>query len=116
MQLGPPRARLATDLDPVAVGQEQIHHRHIGTGTVDTAERFGHGRGLSHHLEVLTCIDHRAQTVTHDLVVVDQEHADLSSRRRGRVLGTATPNVIEKWGGGRVGEHDVEAKHSPSTD
>ena len=76
MDLGIPRADLATDIDAGAVRKPAIEDRHVGTKRGNPSSGLLGQSGLTDHLDVGLGLQQLPDAAAHDLVVVQQEHPD----------------------------------------
>ena len=70
------RADRTAHLDPGPVREASVEDRHVRTHRRDPVRGVHGGSGLAHDLDVPGALQKRAQPLTHDLVVIEQVHAD----------------------------------------
>ncbi len=68
------RPELTAQLDPTAVGEPDVEHRHLRCRGGDAAQRLLDRAGLADHLDVALGLEHVADPASHHFVIVDQEH------------------------------------------
>ena len=107
------RARmLAAGFDPVAVLEPHVEHGDVRIESVHAGDRLGLGAGLADHRDVAFGFEEVANTSPHDLVVVEQEHAD----RHGH--GAIVPDgresdVSRDQSAGTVGDRRLRLRCGP---
>ena len=74
------RSDLTTDVDAGAVGQPAVEDRDVGPKRRDSADRLLRQTRLPDDLDVAVLLEELLEPAADDLVVVEQEHADLRSR------------------------------------
>ena len=76
LHLGHAAADLTTQLDAVAIGQAHVEDRHIGLHGEHASEAGLDRIRFADDFQITGRVDQGPDALTHDLVVVDQEHTD----------------------------------------
>ena len=69
-------AQVGDHVEPRPVAQRQVEDDDIGLQGARPLERVAHARGLTDDLDLAARLEHPLDAAAHELVVVDQEHAD----------------------------------------
>ena len=70
------RADLPAHLDAVTVREAHVEQCDVGTGRRDPVDRLLGGVGFADHLDVVFGFEELPDATAHDLVIVEEEHAD----------------------------------------
>ena len=74
-----PAPQVTHERQRVPVRKRQVEHENVGLAGRDEVAGVGFGRRLTDDLESVVTSEHEAQTLAHEMMVVDQTHPD---RRR----------------------------------